>query len=379
MAHVVEINQIEHLAYYRMSWKALLGETPSATFFQSLDWLEVYWRHFGQDQQLRVLFVYEGDSATGNTLVGILPLVVRTEVKNMVATRVLTYPLADWGALYGPIGPNTAATLLTAMSHIRQSERDWDMIDMRWTSDARRSETAMEQVGLSSQRNVWCESSQVDMTAGWDAYWASRSSKWRNNHRRNVRKLAQRGTVRYEHYRPAGAIQGDADPRWDMYDHCEQVAERSWQAASTTGTTLTHASVRAFLRDVHEVAARVGALDMHVLYVDDRPVAFCYNYHLAGYVGGFRSGFDPEFGAEGAGTVLYMHALEATFASGDHTYDFGPDYRDVKRHITNTTRTSYCYSHYPRLNFAAQNVRARRWFKRQSHGNAIGADRAKKA
>ena len=377
MAHVVEINEIEHLAYYRMAWKRLLGETRGATFFQSLDWLEAYWRHFGQDQQLRVLFVYEGDSVDGNSLVGILPLVVRTEVKNLIATRVLTYPLADWGAFYGPIGPNTTATLLAAMRHIRETERDWDMIDMRWTSDGHRTETAMDQVGLANERSVWCHSAQVEMSEGWDAYWAGRTSKWRNNHRRNLRKLAERGAVRYEHYRPAGATQGDSDPRWDLYEHCEQIAERSWQGTSTTGTTLTHESVRAFLRDVHEVAARTGALDMHVLYVDDRPVAYCYNYHVAGYVGGLRSGFDPEFASQGAGTVLYMMALETSFAHGDDTYDFGPDYLDVKRHITNQTRTSYCYSHYAPLNFAAQNTRTRRWLKRRTQGTAIGADRGK--
>ena len=378
MAHVVEINQIEHLAYYRMVWKSLLAETPRATFFQSLDWLEVYWRHFGHDQQLRVMLVYEGDPLDGGAPIGILPLVVRSEVKNLLVTRVLTYPLADWGAFYGPVGPNTTATLLACLRHIEQTPHDWDMIDFRWTDDARRAETAMQQVGLPSQRTVWCHSAQVDLTHGWDVYWGSRTSKWRNNHRRNLRKLEERGAVRYEHYRPAGSAEGDADPRWDLYEHCEKVAERSWQGKSRSGTTLTHESVRAFLRDVHEVAARVGAVDMHVLFVDERPVAFAYNYALNGYVGGLRSGFDPDFSAQGAGTVLYMFALEAACRCDDHTYDLGPDYFDAKRHITNQTRTSYCYSHYPRLNLAAQGVRVRRWFKQRLHGDVIGADRAKR-
>jgi CelD/BcsL family acetyltransferase involved in cellulose biosynthesis len=377
MAHVVEINQIEHLAYYRMAWRSLLAKTPHANFFQSFDWLEVYWRHFGEKQQLRVLLVFEGDSVAGNKLVGILPLVVRTEIKNLIGTRVLTYPLADWGAFYGPVGPNTTATLLAAMRHITETPRDWDMIDLRWTADGRRAEAAMEQVGLASEQAVWCHSAQVRLSCGWESYWASRTTKWRSNHRRNLRMLADRGAVRYEHYRPAGAAQDDADPRWDLYEHCEQIAARSWQGKSSTGTTLSHNSVRAFLRDVHQVAARVGALDMHVLYVEDRPVAFAYNYHLQGYVGGLRSGFDPAFAAEGAGSVLYMFALEAAALCGDHTYDFGPDYLDVKRHITNHTRTSYCYSHYPSLNVAAQSFRLRRWLKRRRHGDAIGANIAK--
>ena len=53
MIHVEEINDLEQLAGRRLLWNALLPQTRGATFFQSLDWLEVYWRHFGAGQRLR--------------------------------------------------------------------------------------------------------------------------------------------------------------------------------------------------------------------------------------------------------------------------------------------------------------------------------------
>jgi CelD/BcsL family acetyltransferase involved in cellulose biosynthesis len=74
MARVLEINRIEQLDDYRHEWGRLLAETPAASFFQSLEWLESYWRHFGAGQKLRVLIVRDGDRP-----VGILPLVVRAE------------------------------------------------------------------------------------------------------------------------------------------------------------------------------------------------------------------------------------------------------------------------------------------------------------
>ena len=57
MSEVIEINRIEDLAPYRLIWNSLLPQTRGASFFQSLDWLESYWRHFGQEQKLRVLIV----------------------------------------------------------------------------------------------------------------------------------------------------------------------------------------------------------------------------------------------------------------------------------------------------------------------------------
>ena len=41
MPNIKEINRIDELAEYRSAWQSLLTETAGATFFQSLDWLEV--------------------------------------------------------------------------------------------------------------------------------------------------------------------------------------------------------------------------------------------------------------------------------------------------------------------------------------------------
>ncbi|MCE5267334.1 MAG: cellulose biosynthesis protein, partial [Planctomycetaceae bacterium] len=57
MPRIVEINEVEKLAPIRSAWDALLTKTPAASFFQSLRWLEIYWRHFAPGQRLRVLVV----------------------------------------------------------------------------------------------------------------------------------------------------------------------------------------------------------------------------------------------------------------------------------------------------------------------------------
>ena len=221
----------------------------------------------------------------------------------------------------------------------------------------------------------------VDLDGDWEAYSLSRSDEFRNKYRsslRDVRNLDGRGTVHCEHYRPAGAAQGDADPRWDLYEHCQQVANRSRPRTGESGTTLDRKSALPFLSDIHEVAARVGVLDMHLLYVGNRPVAYANNFHLAGHVVGFRSGLDPEFATAGVGIVLAMSALEACFKYEDRTYDFNLRSPTVDRHIADRIRTSYCYSYYPRLNFSAQNVRVRRWLRRRSERDTVDAPRAKK-
>ena len=73
MADVVEINDLEQLEDYRLAWNALLPQTPRASFFHTIDWLQTYWQSFGHPQKLRVLVVRSEGKP-----IGIVPLCVHT-------------------------------------------------------------------------------------------------------------------------------------------------------------------------------------------------------------------------------------------------------------------------------------------------------------
>ena len=362
MSSVEEINSLQDLARCRLLWESLCPRTPGATFFHTLDWLEVYWRHFGSGQKLRVLVVSAADRP-----IGILPLVVQTERTRLGPVRILTYPLHGWGTVYGPVGPNPTATLLAGLGHIRRTRRDWDLLDLRWIdkagADRGRTSRAMEQVGFRPREQAWARAAVVEMSGNWETYWKSRTKKWRHNVRRLRRRLEEKGELSHVRYRPQGEAHGDGDPRWDLYDACVQLSQKSWQGSSSTGTTLCHPSVSAYLRDVHAVAAKQGALDLNLLLVDGNPAAFAYNYHYQGSVYALRVGFDPKLRALGPGTVLQQTVLEESYASGDHLYDMGVGSLDYKRNWQTSPVTSYRYTHFPTADPRAQLLRVKRWFQ----------------
>jgi CelD/BcsL family acetyltransferase involved in cellulose biosynthesis len=366
--HVDEINDPQSLAKLRLVWTQLLGQTRAASFFQTLDWLLIYWKHFGADQKLRVLVVH----AAGRPI-GILPLVVRMREVGFVRVRALTYPLADWGTFYGPIGPNPTATLHVALAHIQNRPHDWDYIELPWIDsrvDHGRSALALKLSAGSCQAGLGDDVAMIDLAGDWNSYLAARGHKTRTNLRRSERLLAEQGSVRLVRHRPLSAAEGDGDPRWDLYDICEQIAKRSWQGASTSGISFAHASVRAFLREVHAAAARLGAVDMSILYLNDAPVAFVYNYLYNGELFGLRNGFDAAVTRAGAGCVLLARVIEDSFRRGDRCFNLGADYLQTKRHwLTHCHATGRC-AYYPRASLKAQAVRiartVRRWSKQAS-------------
>ncbi len=362
MDRVLEIQEIQQLAPYRHVWSDLLAITPGASFFQSLEWLEAYWRHFAAGQRLRTLIVL----AAGRPI-GIVPLVERWEPTRIGRIRVLTYPLHDWGSFYGPIGPQPGVALAAALAHVRRTPRHWDLLELRWQGaiglDTAETQRAMWRAGFQAQASVWDRIALVDLSGSWDAYWSGRKGGWRRRFRQAERKLADQASISYLRYRPAGATYHDGCPRWDLYDACEEIARRSWQAAASDGTTLSHPAVRDFLRETHAAAAAAGAVDLNLLLVGGQPAAFIYGYASGGYVYGLRRGYDPRWARQGTGNLLLAYTLRDSFARGDRFYDMGVGSLKSKRPFQTRLATIMRYSHFAPMRWRAQLLRVKRWWK----------------
>jgi CelD/BcsL family acetyltransferase involved in cellulose biosynthesis len=353
---VREVNALKEIEPYAADWNGLLDQTPGASYFHSFDWFATYWRHFGASQRMRMILVL--DSAG---IVGVVPLVVLSEQTSLGGLRSLRYPLHGWGSFYGPIGCQPRSLLRAAIDHILRTRRDWDMLDMLWVDrdgrDGVASARALKDLHLPFRARPWLETSQIEINGDWQSYWNSRKSHWRTNVRRCERRLLERGDVELVRYRPLGAAHAQSDPRWDLYDECERIAANSWQGASTTGTTLSHESVRSYLRAAHVAAAQFGGVDINLLLLNGRPAAFAYNYHFRGYIFGLRSGYDAKVCTEGAGTVLQRLLIEDSCQRGDRVIDMGPGSLEAKRHWQTRLATAWRYTHYSGRSPRAQLLR----------------------
>ena len=342
---IIEVNEIKELDKFRDDWNRLLGQTSGGTFFQSLDWLEVYWNHFHAKQYLRVFIVLGADK-----VVGIVPLCVRRISTKIGTCSILTYPFDDWGSFYGPVSADLEVTLSAVLNYVQQGQRDWDLIDLRCVDtdgfDAGVTEHALKTAGLSNTKFEWSQTYYVDLQQTWDDYLASRTGKARQTYLRAEKRVAKEGEIELLRYRPRGEQFGESDPRWDLYDTCEEIASSSWQGSSTTGTTLSHEDVAQYFRETHESAARFGAVDMNLLYLSGKPAAFIYNYVYQGIVYSLRMGFDPGVSNKGSGRLLMGRMLRDSMERGDRIYDIGPGSPDAKKYWYTSIENSYRYVHY---------------------------------
>ncbi len=318
MSTVQEINDAGQLQHYRLLWQSLLGETRDATFFQSLDWLEVYWKHFGAEQKLRVLLVY-----SDGKVIGILPMAVRRETTVAGAFRVLTFPIGDRGSAHGPIGPNPTATLLAGFRHLQQTQRDWDLLDIRWTNaGGGRMRAALAQVGMPAHEVVRDRVPVIQFSQGRGPGLARSAGPPQQGHQR-CRAAGLRAGVSLVRYRPLGSAFGQDDPCWELYDACEAIDRRNRKTRPSGAAASDDESIRSFRRDAHIAAARAGAVDLNLLNVDGQPAAFAYNYHYRGRLSGLWFGRDDAACGLDAREMLFERMVEDSIARADQLYDLG--------------------------------------------------------
>lgn len=365
MADVVEIRRLEDLQPFRMAWNALLEETPRRSFFMTFDWFELAWKHFGQQGQhdYRLLVIRSEGKP-----IGFVPLCVVEEPYRVGTLRTLTYPLADWGAWYSPIGPDQTACYWLAMQYLANQERDWDLLDLRWIDEQQAKlpslSAAMQAAGIAGEIAPFRETFVIEINGSWEDYLRSRSRKRRHEIRRHLRFFEKHDRVEFIRHRPLPATEGDGDPRWDLYEDCLQIAAESWQGDATDGVTLSHDRVAAFLRDCHEAAARLGMLDVTLLKLAGKPVAFGYNYHYRDEISGLRMGYDPKYRHLGVGTVLLLSSLRDSFERGDRRFDLGVDDFNFKHRYRTKVEESKRITHYPISDLKSQGVRLTQWAKR---------------
>lgn len=364
MSRVVEVNCIEHLQRYRLAWSALWRRTRRASFTQSLDWFDAAFRCDEQIIRPRVLIVEDDNDEP----IGILPLVVREEATNVGPVRVLGYPLAPFAALCGPVGSLPTVTLIEGLRHVAKSPRDWDLIDLRGIEaayvDGRRTTAALGMAGLGADVEPWQDRAVVEFGDVWADYWNSRDVDQREAVDQQRRELERRGEVTHVRYRPAGTMHADDDPHWDYYADCLTIARSNQPSAAVETPTLSTPAWAEFFRQAHSAAVHVGALDLNLLYVDDQPAAFAYNYAVGDVVTTSAAGVAAEFAEHDAGNVLHHLMLRQSHAWGDRIVDLGPSADEWKRFWSTRRATSLRATHYPARSWKTQLLRWGRTLRR---------------
>ena len=152
----------------------------------------------------------------------------------------------------------------------------------------------------------------TDLPRSWEAFLETRSSNFRRDLRRRLRRLESSHTVGIRRTATDAELSTDLETVFRLHDL--RWAERG--GSSTSGPR-----TRAFLSAFAARALERGWLRLWTLTLDREPAAAYLQWRLGSRVAGYLTGFDPKFEREGVGFALTAHTIQAAIEEGADQFD----------------------------------------------------------
>lgn len=305
--HDVDIIDTLHaLEKLRPEWTRLWSRCPSATPFQSPEWL-IAWARRWATNSLYVMTVRE-DGA----LIGLAPFFIYEQRAPAGRTLVLLgNGLSDTLDLLAAPGCAHAVGL-AVMTALEECGDAWDGCDwqqLRATSPllVQPAPAAWKEfIELQDECPALALPDDRPIETVLSPHFAQRLAA-------DFLRLQTVGNVRVERATP--------DNFSELFTSLTELHAARWASRNGPGV-LVDSTVQAFHREAAEGLLARGVLRFYRLRVGGRIAAAYYGFLHNGRASYYLGGFDPAFGSHGVGNQIVWHALREAQREGAHTFDF---------------------------------------------------------
>ena len=314
------------------AWNELVLSSRSPVPFLCHQWLCAWWRHFGEGQEFAAPVVTVGGSFVAGAALGVrrvrgLPLRV-AEIVGTAPVPTRGMGLADKAdLLVRDDAPHALEPLASALQKLLGRV---DVLDVKGFDEGSPTGGSL---GRSARELVRSVSSYLTLPSTWDEYLASRSGNFRKHLRKYKRGLDGLGSVELRRLGPQ-----DDCAAW--MSEVLAVNDASWKAER--GTNLfRHPSIQGFFVDLVPRMAEAGWLDLHMLRLDGKAVAYELCFDFGGRVFSYNGSYRQELGKHSPGTVVTAAVIEAACARGCSEYDMLRGEESYKTRWSETSRTEH--------------------------------------
>ncbi len=354
---VLEINDLATLSELEPLWNELRQTTNRSSFCQSLEWLQLYVRHFqnqvGSTKSRLRVFVIDDAGDTSGIAVLIehsqrggadlrLPSIGNETLWPLQAGFSTTIPICSPtpcgsdGSPCGsddphssessrPQGPGLRSHNWHAITeHLKAELTRNKTLDLRGIPDPNGlSSQSMESVGITTHLQPWSSFTTISCRQDFDMYWQGVSPRLQQLISQGEHRLATQGAVTFERFRPQ--ITDEADPYLPagLYERCLKVALNDETQLPRSDSVLNDPSRHDFLRDLLPLAWRCASADLCLLSIGQRPIAFRFHTLAFGHLQTVWTGVDADFRSLPLTSVLLHRTLRDSFRRGDIELDLG--------------------------------------------------------
>ena len=308
------ISDFDSLVSAQPAWDRLVDLAGIDHPFLGHDWILSWWESFGAGRKLNILLVKDGEE-----LVGIAPLMMSRQ-------RMYGVPLRELGFIYNDHTPrfdfivarDHAAVYEAVWRHLCDRREEWDLLKLCQIDSGSRTLLELPLLAAASgcQVGTWgsIESPYLRLEGSFDQYFKSLNPGLRQNLRRRMKRLEERGAVEFECVSAEDEIDSSLPEAFRMEG-------ASWKGEAGTAIEC-RPELQKFYSLVAHRAARRGALYLAFLRVNGRRIAFDLSliHNNKRFI--LKPGYLQEYRTCSPGQQLTALTIRDAFARGLEEIDF---------------------------------------------------------
>ena len=308
---IEEITTTEALEQLRLEWSGLWTRCPTATPFQTPEWLMPWWRHVGEGELWTLAVRHQG------RLVGLAPLYIYvkpgTSRREVFLVGIATTDYLD--ALFE--GDFAVCGAAAVFAHLDRARQRWDVCDLQ----ALRPESPLLHAALPQgwQEEVSAQDAcpMLTLPATVEELPGIVPHRLLRNLRYYWRRAEKFAPVRVENATEANLAA--------LLEALFQLHGARWSSRGGAGV-LSPEAVQNAHRETVPALSSLGVLRLYGLRLGDRIVAGLYGFTYAAAgkkrACAYVSGFDPFFERLSVGTLVMGHAVREAVREGAAEFDF---------------------------------------------------------
>jgi CelD/BcsL family acetyltransferase involved in cellulose biosynthesis len=298
----------------RAAWERLRLAAPTESLFLTPEWPETWTRLLGNGRAL--LF----GVADGDKICALAPMEQTTVAGGFTVLRPLGTGVADYLDLLLPYDPSTRIASLEVLVGELIARRDaWDAVTLSGLPGE--SPTACDLTRVAGERGLRAATlpgyarPEIALDGDWESYLQSRPGRFRYNLRSRLRRLAERGEVRFRHIERADQVV----PAVGML---AALHARRWNDQYTSTIFSSSTAGQRFYGEACRRYQERGLLDLTLLEVDGHAVAGSIGFVDRGTYYYYLPAWDPDLATLAPSSLLLAHVIERAYESGLHRFDF---------------------------------------------------------
>ena len=330
MLRISKISNYNEFKELKGAWGDLLSRAKIDNIFLTHDWVDAYIKHFCENQKLLILNIFKDGE-----LIGLAPMMIRRYKYFGFPVRSICFiGTAISDRMDFILNENKKEGINLILDYIMTIKDEWDSVDFQEIAkDTGTFEIVKEWLAKKSVINIqgpFERSFFIELNGNKDIL----SSKFSKKLYRKLKKIDDKwGSLNFDFKRYLGK---DCKIR-KVFSEINMLESRSWK--SKKAAIFSRQNTKSFHREIFDRFSKNKWLDLSILNLSDKPIAYIYNYYYKGRLYNYNTAFDRRYSRFSPGTVLLFWILSDSFKDNISEFDFGRGEDQWKTRITQKSIT----------------------------------------